>query len=53
MFIPINQIILLNFVSEQRLQSFEIFFVRFLHLLAHHPDYDDSESEEGLPALAK
>ncbi|PVF91902.1 hypothetical protein CPB86DRAFT_777592 [Serendipita vermifera] len=38
---------------KDRLRLFEIILVRYLHLLAHHPDFDVSESEEGLPALAK
>ncbi|KAG8757054.1 hypothetical protein FRC14_002423 [Serendipita sp. 396] len=38
---------------KQRLIFFDIIFVRYLHLLAHHPDFEVSENEEGLPALAK
>jgi hypothetical protein len=38
---------------EDRLRLFEVILVRYLHLLAHHPDFDVSGSEEGLPALAK
>ncbi|KAG8829342.1 hypothetical protein FRC17_006732 [Serendipita sp. 399] len=38
---------------KQRLMFFDVIFVRYLHLLAHHPDFDASANEEGLPALAK
>ncbi|OCH91293.1 hypothetical protein OBBRIDRAFT_792457 [Obba rivulosa] len=37
--------------KQLRLASFDMNFIRFLHLLAHHPDF--SVSEESLPDIAK
>jgi hypothetical protein len=37
--------------SEERLQQFEAIFVRFLHLLAHHPDF--SKDVEDVKLFAK
>lgn len=36
---------------ELRLESFEMIFIRVLHLLAHHPDF--AVTEEALPDIAK
>jgi sister chromatid cohesion protein PDS5 len=38
-------------VLELRLDSFEMIFIRVLHLLAHHPDF--AVTEESLPDIAK
>ena len=33
--------------SDMRFRSFEMVFVRLLHLLAHHPDFEATSEEEG------
>jgi hypothetical protein len=40
-----------HLISEERLQQFEAIFVRFLHLLAHHPDF--SKELEDVKLFAK
>ncbi|KIK70195.1 hypothetical protein GYMLUDRAFT_150761 [Collybiopsis luxurians FD-317 M1] len=37
--------LLKKFPPDLRTQNFEYVFIRFLHLLAHHPDYATSQSE--------
>ena len=41
----------LDTTTEIRLDTFEMLFLRILHLLAHHPDF--AISEEALPDIAK
>ena len=47
----LQKIILTMRPTEQRLEHFEMNFIRFLHLLAHHPDFQ--LTEEAMPDIAK
>ena len=38
-------------MTELRLETFEMLFLRILHLLAHHPDF--ATTQEALPDIAK
>lgn len=40
-----------NILSDVRTQDMELIFVRFLHLLAHHPDF--GQNQEALTDMAK
>ena len=37
--------------TDLRLENFEMFFIRLLHLLAHHPDF--AITEEAIQDIAK